>query len=312
MRRRPHQCHADVGFRASTEPTGVRADLQICRDKDHFEHRAPGGGFPIGRYQPLRMIPTPLPYRQIGHHRDIEFPQGGRRPDPGEHQQMRRLDRAGGEHHPVGIQCDQTLRPDGLDSRHPGAGRPDPGDSGAGQHRQVRPVQRGLQKGRARTSSLPTDDVQWHRAHPGRGVVADRCGIEVRQPPELRRTGSGGECRCRPAHRADPPDGDRPAATQLGVVEVCLDRSVVRFDIRPRPPGDRGVIEVGGQCPAEVAAVDRSRPAKAGAPHDVDLPVWVVGERGAVPDDYRTAGGDRQHRCIVDQRPDDRVGAART
>ena len=96
-----------------------------------------------------------------------------------------------------------------------------------------------------------------------------------------------------------PPDRDRAAVGPVGEVEVGLDGPVVRLNLRPGPAGHGGTVEVGGQRPAEVAAVDRTGAPDRHAPHDVGAALWFGGQLCPVALDQRAGRPDRQLQAVV-------------
>ncbi len=81
----------------------------------------PGGVRPLGGHDPFRVILDAPTDGQVDDHRNTQRGEHFGGPDPGHHQQVRRLDRAGREHHAVGIDSDQAIGPGRVDSSHAAA-----------------------------------------------------------------------------------------------------------------------------------------------------------------------------------------------
>ncbi|APE16615.1 hypothetical protein BOH72_16600 [Mycobacterium sp. WY10] len=102
-------------------------------------------------------------------------------------------------------------------------------------------------------------------------------------------------------------DRDGTTVGTVGKIEVGLDGSVVRDDLVPRPTGHARPVEVGGQGPAEVTAVDC-----AGAPHgqtayQVGAAGWLVGQLRAIALGQRTRGADRQLQAVAGELSNSRL-----
>jgi len=195
---------------------------------------------------------------QVGHHRDPGRPQHPGRPDTGEHQQMRRSDRPGAQHDPVGVQVGAPRGPGARHADGAAVADPDRHRPGAGQQRQVRPLQRRLQHRAAGPDAGAPVDVQRHRPHPGAHRRLRCRAVEIGDP---RMPGPGrgrDEQRCTAVEFAYPLNGDRTVgAVHVGAeVQVGLQRLEVRQHIGPAPAGQVPGREVRGQTAAEVAAVD--------------------------------------------------------
>ena len=81
-------------------------------------------------------------------------------------------------------------------------------------------------------------------------------------------------------------------------IQVGLDGAEVLDDVRPRPAGYPVAVEVAPQTAAEVSAVDRTRAADRGAPHDRDVADGSIGQSSLVALDQRARGANRQPQPI--------------
>ncbi|OKH75712.1 hypothetical protein EB72_09530 [Mycobacterium sp. SWH-M1] len=253
-------------------------------------------------------------HREVGHDPHPDRTQRGRGSDAGEHQQVRRTECAGADHHPIRIEHRRTVRPDAFGTDRAGSVEAQAQHPGVGEHRQVGPAHRRFEKGAAWPDAGAPVDVQRHGAHAGWHRRLRARSVQILHPGESRVLCRPDERRCAPVELSDPANGDRAAVTvqAAGEIEISFDRGEMRECVAPAPTRQRPAVEVGRQRPAEVTAVDSAGAPHDGTAHDLRQAARLLGEHRRVPPHHPARLAERQAQCIGDLPPHPGIGRRRT